>query len=207
MNLRFVALVAACAVAASAAANRFDVSLLESSGDFQSDFSAIYAAPTMNLVSSTPRLYLGGSNLAGTVRVVSEGHANGDWWFTGESFLTLDGSIWWGSGPNDVQTVRVHSRITDLDNGHIYEIVSWLDRYGSHWGRDLQFLEMTKNVRWEDTIHLATGPTGTSAEYLAHRHTMAMSQAVPEPASSAAVVIGLLGLRARTRRRHNPVNR
>lgn len=197
MKVRTILCVVACAVPIAAQTARFDVTLLEYAGNYNGSISAVHAPPTMNLIQGTPTFRITGPNVTATLTIKTEAVANADWWFTGERFLTFDGACFWSGPSNSIQQVKLTSRILDLDNGHQYIIQSILDRNGSSWAQNLTFVQPTRRLRWEDTIQLTTGPTGTLTEWSSTRHTMDMTQMVPEPASLLALAVALVTIRRR----------
>lgn len=199
MQLRTHICLLAVLAFSSLSAARFDVALRETTGDYSGSITAEYAAPTMNVIKATPPIRITVPNQSLTYRIVTEGSANADWWFVGQKFLTFDGACWWNGDSNAIQQVKLTTTITDLDHGHVYQLVSVLNRNGSNWGRDLEFIQPTKNIRWDDKIELTTGPTGTITEWLATRHTMDMMQMVPEPASILAIAFGVAAIAIRRR--------
>lgn len=188
----------AIAVAAQALGATFDVTLIDHGGDFSFDASASYWEPGINQVASDPPVTLMGANRSATLFIISEGVARPGWRFAGEQFLTVHGSVQWGSGPNSTQILRIRSLIQDLDNGYEYRIESWLNSSGQHSTGSAPFVAPTTRVRWVDTIELVTGPTGTLTQFVSANHTMNM-QPVPEPGTLVAFGLAVAVLLRRRR--------
>lgn len=191
-------LLAISIIATQAIGATFDVRLIDHGGDFSFDASARYWDPGINQVAAEPPVTLTGANRTANLYIISEGTARPGWRFAGEQFLTVHGSIRWGSGPNADQILRIRTLIQDLDNGHEYRIESWLNSSGQHTTGPARFLAPTTRVRWVDTIELVTGPTGTLTQFVSANHTMDM-QPVPEPATAMVLLLAVGSL---FRRRH-----
>ena len=188
MKLKGAASLVALAAAIAAQADTFSVNAVSASGDISFTPTATYWDPSTNQLTPNFNIGIAGANNTASVTVISDGNAAPGWWFAGESSMTFAGSVQWSGTPDPNEKVRITSTITDLDNNHVYQMISSLDSAGSHWATNLNFLAPTQHVKWSDKIDLITGNTGTIAQWVSTNHTMNMSQ-VPEPSSFATLVV------------------
>lgn len=191
------------AMSSGAFAAEFETRIISWNGPWEFTAFSEFADPAINHISANQRLKAEGPNATKQFTVVSEAHCTPGWWLTGQSVMTIDGSLRWNSYWDPMQFLRIETTMLDLDSGRQYFAESGFYSDGRSFGGAIRFNGATKNVRFTDVFTLSTGPDGVFSEWVSANHFMTASQTVPEPGSLAMLAISGLAL-VRRRRKHQP---
>lgn len=185
-------------IAANAA--EFSTKVVSWSGPWNFTAFADYDSPAIEHLYADQKLRIEGANKVAQFTIVSEAHCNPGWWLTGQSVMTIDGSLGWNHGWDPNQFLQIETTIQDLDTNKTYHAVTGLYQYGRGFGGAIQFDGAAKNIRFTDLFTLSTGPDGRFAEWVSSNHYMTASQTVPEPFTAVSAVAALCAAACRRRR-------